>query len=422
MAGFDVAAGIFESKLNGILSQVYDALHSTVLIGNISVGQPGISSVDFNVKASPTVSLQGSDEAKQHIETEIMNLKGFNSKMPALPEIASSATFTASVSNVALKINYEKSSAPTTIPSASLVAHAFITVDGDDSDFSIKILRATVNVPKNKVLTELLNNAFAPSLLNYLNTKILEPIKIPPLGFKSLKISTPLPVVQKSYFTAFSSLGNTPSTIPAPLPWPKDGVYIALDIPVLEAACRTIFPLGPQDSFHWDIFSGHVGATVNPPVIASINKDGSISASIQANASCQLKMKTLRPIPNITIGPSATAQIACTFRPVVENREVKIVIEGIPIPTFSFDWGGITGWINRLVFPLRAGLDAALNAVLGPLIGKVLKFPGIPVYSLPDINVDFGRSAKIKISIDQAKPSGLDGFLVLTAQATVSKQ
>ena len=421
MAGFDVAAGIFESKLNGILSQVYDALHSTVLIGNISVGQPGISSVDFNVKASPTVSLQGSDEAKQHIETEIMNLKGFNSKMPALPEIASSATFTASVSNVALKINYEKSSAPTTIPSASLVAHAFITVDGDDSDFSIKILRATVNVPKNKVLTELLNNAFAPSLLNYLNTKILEPIKIPPLGFKSLKISTPLPVVQKSYFTAFSSLGNTPSTIPAPLSWPKDGVYIAIDIPVLEAASRTTFPLGPQDNFDWEIFSGHVGATVNPPVIANINKDGSISASIQANASCQLKMKTPWPLPDITIGPSATAQIACTLRPFVENKEVKIVIEGIPIPTFTFDWG-IPSEINWLFDQFEKGLAAALNAVLGPLIGNVLKFPGISVYSLPDINVDFGRGAKIQISIDQAEPSRLDGFLVLTAQATVSKQ
>ena len=421
MAAFDVAAGMCESTLNFILSQVYDALHSTLLTGNVSVSEAGISSVDFDFKVSPTVSLQASNAAKQHMKNEIKNLKGPDSKMSTLHKMASAATFTASVSDVALKINYDNHSAPTTIPSASVLAHACITVDGDDSNLSIKILCATVKIPKNKVLTELLNNAFVPYMLDYLNTKILEPIKIPPLGFKSLKISTPLPVVQKSYFTAFSSLGNTPSTIPASLPWPKDGVYIALDIPVLEAASRTIFPLGPQDNFHWEIFSGHVGATVNPPVIASINKDGSISASIQANVSCQLKMKTPWPIHNITIGPSATAQLACTFRPVIENKEVKIVIEGIPIPTFTFDWGTPT-WINWLFDPLEADLAAALNAVLGPLLGDVLKFPGIPVYSLPDINVDFGRGAKIKISIDQAEPSDLKGFLVFTAQATVSKQ
>ena len=122
MAEFDVAAGMCESTLNFILSQVYDALHSTLLKGNISVSEAGISSVDFDFKASPTVSLEESDEAKQHIKTEIMNLNVFDSKMSALPEIASSATFTVSVSHVALKINYEKSSAPTTIPSASLVA------------------------------------------------------------------------------------------------------------------------------------------------------------------------------------------------------------------------------------------------------------------------------------------------------------
>lgn len=421
MAGFDVAAGMFESTFNSTLSKFYNALYPTLLKGSINVGEMDIASVDFDFKASPTVSLQPSDEAKQHIKTAIEKCCPPGTKMSSLHEIASAATFTAMASDIALKINYKNHATPqTTIPSSSLVVHATITVA--NSNLTVKLLRATVTIPKNKVLTELLNNAFVPYLLDYLNTKILGPIQIPPLGFKSLKISTPLPVIRGSYFTVFSSLGATPSTIPAPLPWPKNGVYAAVDIPALEAASRIIFPLGPQENFSWEIFSGHVGVTVNAPNISGINDDGSISASIEANVSCQLKMEMPWPYPDVTIGPSATAALACTLRPVVENGELKIVPEGIPIPTFSFDWG-IPCWINWIFYPLEAGLAAALNAVLGPLVGEAIKIPGIPVYSIPDINIDFGGDAKVKISIDQANPSGLNGsFLVVTAQAAVSKQ
>ena len=428
MAEFDVAAGIYESALNAMLPQVYHALYPDFLKDNIKVNEVGISSVDFDIQAPPTVSMVPSEDAKSHIVAALETLYSAQqakegakaltiADKSAVRAMASSATFSANVPKIALTINYENGSAPTKIQSASLVAHATISVE--DDDLTVKILSANINIPNNSTLTQLLNNALVPLLIVYLNKNILSPIKIPHLGYKSLQLSAPLPVVQQSYFTAFSSLGSTPPAIPDPLPWPKEGVYIAVDIPTLEAAAGLFFPLGPQENFNWDIFSGHVGATVNLPTISSINDDGSISASIQANASCQLTIHTPSPLPNISIGPSATATLAVTLYPSIEDGELKVAITNIPTFSFSFDWG-IPSWIGWLFYPLEAGLAAALNAVLGPLISDALKNLGITILQIPVIRIDFGGGKTITIAIDQAKPSELQGLLVVAAQATVS--
>ena len=435
--GFDVAAGMYESTLNTVLAQVYHAIYPNLLKATIPINELNISSIDIDIQAPPTVKLSPSKEAKAQIAATLKALynthqaKVLSDKKvvataiddeSAFHEIASSATFSASVSKLALTVNYEDGSSPTKVPSATLSVHATISVDGSDSDLTVKILSATIDIPNDPSLTDLLNKAAIPYLITYLNTKILRPIKIPSLEYESLKFSAPLPVVQQSYFTAFSALGSTPATIPSPLPWPKDGVYIAVDTPTMEAAARLIFPLGPQENFSWGIFSGHVGATVNPPSVNSINSDGSLSATIEANASCQLTMETPWPLPNITFGPSATARAAWTFRPLIKGGELQIVPEGIPFFSFSFDWG-IPSWINWLFEPLEYGLAAALNAALGPLIANVLHIPGIPICKIPDIPIDFGEGLKITIAIDSATPSGFqDSMLLITAQANVSKQ
>ena len=434
--GFNVAAGMYQSTLNSVLQQVYNALYPDLLKGNIDIKKVDISSVDFDIQAPPSVKLVPSGEANAFIKAafetafetacdakraepgyEVLTVAA-SDKSAAL-KMASSATFTANVSKLALTVYYANGSS-SKIPSASLVVHATITVDGSDSDMTVKILGATITIPNEPAMTGVLNNALVPYLIDYLNTKILGPIKIPPLAYKSLALSAPLPVVQQSYLTAFSALGSTPPTVPAPLSWPKDGIYVAIDISTMEAAARTIFPLGPQDNFRWKIFSGHVGATLNTPTISSINADGSINAMIEANASCQLTMKTSWPLKNISFGPSATASLACTLRPLIEYGELKIVPEGIPIPNFSFDWG-ISGWANRLFSPLETGLAAALNANLGPLIANALKIPGIPIIKIPAISIDF-EGGKIQFAIDRAVPSCLDSLLVVTTKVTVSSQ
>ena len=399
---------------------------------NIKIDEVGISSVAFDIQAPPTISLTPSQKAKDHIKAAFESLHQTkysqhlgkalvtaSDKLSHL-EMASSATFTVTASKVALTVNYSSGSSPTKVPSASLVAHATVAVD-DGSNMTIKIVSGTVSVPNNSALTELLNKALIPYLVKYLDENILSPIKIPELKFKSLKLSAPLPVVQQSYFNVFSSLGSGPHNIPKPLPWPKNGIYVAADIATIEAAAHIIFPMGPKESFSWEIISGEVGATVNAPTVSNISADGTISAKIEAEAVCQLTLHTPWPLPNVSFGPKATASLACELRALVENSEVMLAFANIPHISFSFDWGIPSVW-KYLLYPLEAGLSAALNDILGGLIGNLLKQLKIPVYEIPTITIPFGDGKKIKISIDQATPSGYRGsLLIVTAQASVTK-
>ena len=195
MAKFDVAAGIYESALNAIVPQVYDALYPDFLKDNIKVNEVGISSVDFDIQAPPTVSLAPSEDAKSNIVAALETLHTAQqakagakaltiADKSAVLAMASSATFSANVPKIALTINYENGSPPTKIQSASLVAHATISVE--DSNLTVKTLSANINIPNNPTLTQLLNSALVPLLIVYLNKNILSPIKIPQLGYKSL--------------------------------------------------------------------------------------------------------------------------------------------------------------------------------------------------------------------------------------------
>lgn len=421
-SGFDVAAGMHESIFNKVLSQVYRALYPDPLKDvKIDVQNSVISSVDIDIQSTPTAKLEPSEYAKARcaaaLETSFQQAKFDAKDSPDVLAIASSATFTADFPKLVLTVNYANNIPSTKIPSASLTVHVTILVDGCDSNMTFKIVDGSIFVPSNPDLTDLLNKALLPLLIDYLNRNILDPIKIPPLGYKSVSLSTPLPVVQQSYFTAFSALGSTPATIPAPFPWPKDGMYIAADIAVIKAAARTVFPLGPREKFKWEVFSGRVGATVNTPTISSINANGSINVTIEANALCQLTMKTPWPLHNATFGPSATAGLAGTYRPIIKDGELKLVVEGIPIPYFTFDWG-TPSWIKQLFGSYEKRLAEALNATLRPLVKNALQ-TAIPILKIQVIHIDFDEGKKINIAIEDAKPKGVDSLLVVSAQATV---
>jgi hypothetical protein len=279
-------------------------------------------------------------------------------------------------------------------------------------------MSATISIPEDPLSAALLQEAFIPVLIPYLNTNILSNIEVPALQFSSITVSLPVPVVQAPFLTGYSALGSTQPDVPAPLNWPSNCVFAGVDSAVLQSAAAIPFPLGPSEAFSWDIISGSVGAQLTAPTDISINSDGSISAQIQASAWAQLTLHTPWPLPNVDFGPDASATISATFIPSVVNQEVEIQLEGFPIPTFSFDWG-IPGWINWLFYPLEKGLAAALNAVLNPLIGNIIKFPPISVYSLPTVSFTLAGQ-NFKINITNATTSSQNSFLIVSAQATVS--
>ena len=240
---------------------------------------------------------------------------------------------------------------------------------------------------------------------------------MPAIQYESLKVSLPVLSVSGSDVVAYSALGSTQPPVPASASWPSGCVFAATDAAALTQAAGIPFPLGPEASFDWDIVSGKVEAQVHAPTDLSVNADGSLSASIVADALAQLTLHMPDPFPNVSFGPKAQATLAVTFQPSVVANEVRLAIEGVPIPDFSFDWG-LPGWVNWVFDPIEAGLAAALNKVLGPLIGKALTFPPIPVFSLPTVKIPIGGKS-VEITLDQAKTSAEGDMLVVEAQVGV---
>lgn len=422
---FDLAAGLSESSLNDMISRAYKAIYPDFLRDSVTVNKDQIATVDYDIQEAPTVSLLPSLLAKNHVKSGITkhlkDLKIDTTKVKdksALLDIASSATFTGSLSKVSLAINWtNKTKKPTKI-TASLCLHATVIVDASKSTFSVKLLNGTVDVNGSTVLNDLLNNLFVPLFLNYIQQR-LKPMRIPVIKYKSLMLSTPLPVIQQNHATAFSSLGSTPSTIPSPMPWPNDGAYIAVDAAAIKAATGLVFPIGPQGNFQWKIFSGHIGATINQPSDITINSNGTVGVTIPMNISCQLTA-TISGF-HVSFGPSATATPTIEFRFAVDDNEIKIVPIDMPKLGLHFDWGIPTA-LEYLLWPFEKLLGFALDEALGSLIVDALK-DHMPSFEIPTIPINFHSGNGIIISFDDIKPGTFQGsLLIFTTDILVSKK
>ena len=418
-----------QSILNHALSQLYTALYPDLFKKSLKINLFGVESIDFDAKAPPIVNLSPSDEAKSKISAEFDALHNDpkteeSMKMleatdkSALLHFASLATFSAVFPNVTLVIHHtNKRISPTTVRSTSITTHATVAVDG--SNLTFKILDGKVHA-EDKTIQFLLNRALIPPLLLYLNNKVLKPIVIHPIQYKSLHLSAPLAVVQDSCITAFSTLGSTPTSASS-LSWPRSAVYVVADTAVIEEVAKLTFPLGPYEHFEWKIFSGQVGATLNAPSVSKVHQDGSLDISMDAQAICKLTAHFPWPIGHVSFDPKATAQVKGKFLPTVDNKDLSLKIEHVSVPNFYFHWG-IPGMIDKIFKPFEKLLAEALNATLGKLINKAIeKLAPIDVYTIPDILLKFPEKT-LKLSLQQGTPSGFrDSMLLITGSISVSQ-
>jgi hypothetical protein len=386
----------------------------------------GIASVGFDINVCPRVTPVNSPESKAHF-TEALNghARSNSIALPAQEHIdallarAMAATFGLQLPGIVVTISYTSGSPPTVVTGALAGALSInaVTTAGQNL-LTVQLVSAQISIPSNPAIEQLLNNAFVPQLIPYINSAVLGPIKIPALQFQSLQVSLPVPAVQQPNVLAYAALGSIQPDVPPPASWPPGCVFVGADAALITAAAGIPFPLGPSTGFSWDIVSGQVEAQVHAPTNITINSDGSVSATIVADALAQLTLHTPDGLPNVNFGPRAVVSLSATLKPLVVGGQLCMILEGIPIPTFSFDWG-IPSWINWLFIPIEAGLAAALNAILGPLIGHVLSLPPIPVWTIPPVSFDLGGKT-IGINLNSANAIGANNLLVVRANVTVS--
>ena len=417
---YNIVGGIEVSKLNKIISETYTSVYPNLFKNTIDIEKFGIKSIEFDINIAPTINFDMSSDIKKfygdilksdkEMTTSNLSSKDYSNYF----ELASAVSFGINTS-LELIINYPKDG-PTKVKAELNSILTIQTNIGDKKFLTIQCVSANITSnPSNPEMDSLFNRFFIPNFIKYLNKEILSPIKIPTLEFESLSVSFPVPFIQPPYFLIYSALMSVQDDTLTSSEWPQNCFFIGMDTSVLKAASVIPFPIGPSSKFNKGFISGEVGAQIKPPSNIQINNDGSLSASIDIEVLAQLKIKS-GPL-HFHLGPRADASLAVTFKPSVTDRRVYLVMEGVPIPTFYFEWGSVPQILKKIL----KKISIILNKILNPLIGKALKFPPIKVYTLPEISFKFADQT-FNINLGKVTTSSKNSLLMLEAQVNLDKK
>jgi hypothetical protein len=425
MPTYDVVAGFDNATFNTEISKFYTAVYPNVFKGEINVGEVGIASIIFDLQAAPTASLTPSAAIRVLIERTLDDPSATNEfaaapaeQRDAIVAAATAATFDVAADSIALTVVMTDGKQDPTTGSLSVgVSVSTGTTSSGANYLTLQALTATVSIPSNPLLADLLNNPDVMSkyILPAVNSA-LSPFTIPALSYSSLTLSMPVPAVQSGYLLAFAALGTTQPDVPAPSSWPSGTVFIGTDPAALVAAANTELPISKNTSFGWGPFDGGASTSVGPIGDGgiSVNADGSLTVVLPCQASAGLTIHTPEPFPNVNIDPSASATITATASACVVNGELEISVVSFGQPSFSFDWG-IPSWIAWFVDPFLDGLGDALGAVIAPLISDLLSGKTFSVTSIPSVNITIS-GASYSLSLANATTaawSGPNGPLLL---------
>lgn len=420
---YDIVAGMDNTTLDNLIKQLYTSLYPNLFKETISIGEFGFASIGFDIQQAPTVNLNSGQEIVEHYNGVFKNAQdGLIANLPnhfkyKILGNASASSFMLNAPLLNLTVNYSNGDPSITVMSSLTT---IVNVQATNTDLTLQIVSGNVTIPSNPALASILNSAIVPAyLIPYLNTNILSPIQIPVLQWNTLLVSTPVIAAQAPYLTAFSAMGATQPDIPAPFTWPTGCIFLGVDTTTLMDAAAIPFPLGPQTGFDWGGHSapavwGSVGAQLMAPSSIVINQDGSLTVTIQANAWASLTVD-LPIIPNFSIGPNGSATLTATATPSVVNGELKVTINSVNIPSFS--WSGL----GPLDFILDAVMDA-LGVALDGIIEAAIVPLSFEIYQIPTVSFTVG-GITFNITLNQATTAAggpQSSLLLINAQANLS--
>lgn len=423
---YDIAAGMDVSTINNLIQQGYKKLYPKLFKATFNVGQMGIKSIIADIEKAP-ILVTGKAAQVQDLVNDAITRMEFpknatpdNENMAKLINATAASSVMISLPDMLCTINYEDETQATQVK-ASMQACVTFQSEGSGTSHvtTLRIINGTISVSENSAIEELLNKTFVPNvLIPYLNDNILKPIQLPSLRYGPIQTSMPTPAAQPPDLVAYAALGTTPPEIPPSATWPSGCFFAGVNTNVLQAVCKTTFPIGPRADFSWDIISGIVGAQIRSPNPIVIQKDGVLSATVSSELIAQLTLKMPWPLADVHFGPHATATITVTLQSLFDDRTLCLRPESIAGFSFNYDWG-IPSWIDWLFKPLELGLSAALNAVLGPLIRQALEQIKIPLLILPDFTLNIAGE-KFTVNIKDLKAGSGNSLLLFTGNVSIS--
>jgi hypothetical protein len=349
----------------------------------------------------------------------------------SLAQAATAASFTLTLNTVELTLHYSGSQTPATLH-AEVSISGIAVVDVASDPVAIHAQFATATFQGDNTLTEIVNKSACPFLVDYVNANLLHPLKIPPLGVKSVMASPPVLVTQPPYLLGFSALGAVQPLVPNPATWPTGKLFAAVDAPLVREVATAELPQGPQSGFSYSILSGEFRATLGPVTEVDFTQSqNQIHLKINAVAEATLTANLSIPTPlgtvslgSVTLGPRATVSLGATGPITTNGQVVSWIVKNLDIPSFNFSFGDIPGWAVDIINPLLVPASDALGALATTTINAVLNGYTVALFKIPTVTATIGNktytlSAKNAVfSSTTVAPAGT--LIVLAGDAVIN--
>ncbi|MGJ1197837.1 hypothetical protein ACR777_17085 [Sphingobacterium spiritivorum] len=422
---YNIVMGTDNKTLNPLVKQVYQKIYPNIFTGSKDISSEFFLAVFYDINESPTVDLSQrvklkKEDFQQFKSADLLEEELFLDahEEDLILDMLSKATFQAYFPNINLKLKLKDTSLLNINIKVSAKVNIQTSIEGKQNYLSATILTADLEIKDTEDYKEYIDELkkyILPLLIHVLNKDLLDKIKLPALTFKDVTVSLPIPVVEKSFVTAYSCIGARQPDTYTSLNWPADTVFAGIDSHAIETMSAIPFPLKKEKEFSWKIISGHVLAQVFNPRAFVIQTDGSIEGKIDAELLAQLTLK--KGFFKISFGPHGKATIKATFKPVVHNGRLLLTVKDLNIPKLDIDFG-IAKWAEYLLKPLSFGLSLALNEIFLPLVSAILRQIEIPIMHFPTISFEI-KGITFNINIIEAKTSKLENLLLISGIPSV---
>lgn len=307
---------------------------------------------------------------------------------------------------------------------ATATCNAAVAVDADHT-LSLVLGDATITVPGEPVLSQVLTEFIAPLLMDYLNQAILDGIEIPVLSLFGVTFTTPVVTNENAgdnFIVAYTGLA--PVVVPQPgMQWPTGTAFAGVDANALNAVANAKLP-SPSNSGGIDDpnLSWDYNVTLNADVQLQPGAGNAVTVQLGVNGSADITFHTPDGLPNISFGGSisgtamATAQLTASQSG--NGQDIYLTILAASDFDLSLSINGLPGFLNWILGPLTSAfLDA-----LAPFITQVLQNFPIHVTSLPAIPFSIlGNATSLVLNnLQLSQAAGPDGVALAMITATPS--
>lgn len=426
---FDVVAGIDEPTLNGLAASIYNASYPNLFKGSIPVGQLDISSIDYDIRETPTFVLNPSNLLMDQFR-EILGQRFQSNELEISVIETAQASFDVTFSAVSVTVNYSNGQPSTGPISVSVMAAAQAVVNPDNS-LAPRLSMAVITAQGDPTLSQILTNIFAPLLVDYLNTHVLAPIKLPVLSFLGASFSVPMVLTQGDTLLAFASLQPGTVVPPESSSWPQSVAFIATDAPAINAVVDGALAndsLNGDWSWSFDLNLGIINigleldaqynlgfSGANFELVPGSDEDVTASFNVSGSASFSAQGGPF----HLSFGANISGEVTATAAIDVVGQQVTAIFKSLDNIKVNVDFFGVPRILGSILDLLANAFVPVLAGIIASSFsGKNFKLTTIPTIGFSIDGLSFTVTPK-DLAVQTISGPGSVPLLTVTGAADV---